>query len=102
MVVIPARVAHDVHNVGEDTLRVVGFFPSAAVVTTFEEVLAPMNLRVMVMGRRLPMPKKDPGPPPPSSKAPRPRTKEEVECASRMLTYAAGLLGPRAGIFERA
>ena len=50
MVVIPARVAHDVYNVGEDTLRVVGFFPSAAVVTTFEEVLAPMNLRVMVMG----------------------------------------------------
>jgi hypothetical protein len=45
MVVIPARVPHDVRNVGEDTLRVVGFFPSAAVVTTFEEVLAPMNLR---------------------------------------------------------
>ena len=50
MVVIPARVPHDVRNVGEDTLRVVGFFPSAAVVTTFEEVLAPMNLKVMVMG----------------------------------------------------
>ena len=28
----------------------VGFFPSAAVVTTFEERLAPMNLKVMVMG----------------------------------------------------
>ena len=50
MVVIPARVAHDVHNVGEGTLRAVGFFPSAAVVTTFDEPLAPMNLKVMVMG----------------------------------------------------
>ncbi len=50
MVVIPAGVAHDVYNVGEVTLRVVGFFPSAAVVTMFDEPLAPMNLKVMVMG----------------------------------------------------
>ena len=61
MVVIPARVPHDVRNVGEDTLRVVGFFPSAAVVTTFEEVLAPMNLKVMVMG----------APPPDAQEGPR-------------------------------
>jgi hypothetical protein len=33
----PAHVPHDLHNVGEGTLRVVGFFPSAAVVTVFEE-----------------------------------------------------------------
>ncbi len=61
MAVVPARVAHDVHNVGEDTLRVVGFFPSAAVVTTFEERLAPMNLKVMVMG----------APPPDAQEGPR-------------------------------
>ncbi len=61
MVVIPARVPHDVHNVGEVTLRVVGFFPSAAVVTTFEERLAPMNLKVMVMG----------APPPDAQEGPR-------------------------------
>ncbi len=61
MMVIPARVPHDVRNVGENTLRVVGFFPSAAVVTTFEEVLAPMNLKVMVMG----------APPPDAQEGPR-------------------------------
>ena len=50
MALIPARVPHDVYNVGEVTLRVVGFFPSAAVVTTFGEPLAPMNAKVLVMG----------------------------------------------------
>ncbi len=50
MALIPARVPHDVYNVGEVTLRVVGFFPSAAVVTIFDEPLAPMNVKVMVMG----------------------------------------------------
>ena len=54
MVVIPAGVTHDVYNVGEVTLRVVGFFPSAAVVTIFNEPLEPMNLKVMVMGAPAP------------------------------------------------
>ena len=56
MALIPARVPHDVYNVGEVTLRVVGFFPSAAVVTTFEEPLAPMNAKVLVMGAPTPDP----------------------------------------------
>ena len=70
MVVIPARVAHDVYNVGEATLRVVGFFPSAAVVTTFDEVLSPMNLKVMVMG------------------APPPDTQEEPRAAAPVVDAA--------------
>ena len=50
MVVIPARVPHDVYNVGEGRLRVVGFLSSAAVVTIFDEPLAPLNAKVLVMG----------------------------------------------------
>lgn len=50
LALIPARVPHDLYNVGEVTLRVVGFFPSAAVVTIFDEPLAPMNAKVLVMG----------------------------------------------------
>ncbi len=61
MVVIPAGVPHDVYNVGEVTLRVVGFFPSAAVVTIFDEPLAPMNLKVMVMGAPPPDAEESPG-----------------------------------------
>jgi quercetin dioxygenase-like cupin family protein len=44
--VVPARAPHDLYNVGEVTLRVVGFFSSAAVVTTFDDPLAPMGTKV--------------------------------------------------------
>jgi hypothetical protein len=39
---------HDsqLYNVGETTLRVVGFFSSAAVVTIFDDPLAPLNTKV--------------------------------------------------------
>ena len=50
MALIPARVPHDLYNIGEVTLRVVGFLSSAAVVTIFDEPLAPMNGKVLVMG----------------------------------------------------
>ena len=47
---IPAFVAHDVNNVGEDTLRVVSVFASAAVVAKFEQPLAPIGERIFVVG----------------------------------------------------
>jgi quercetin dioxygenase-like cupin family protein len=47
---IPALVPHDIRNVGEGTLRVVGFFSSAAVVSPFDELLAPFGRRVLVLG----------------------------------------------------
>ena len=50
MALAPAHVPHDLHNVGEGTLRVVGFFPSAAVVTVFEEEVSPAGNRTFVMG----------------------------------------------------
>ena len=46
MAVVPANAPHDLYNVGEGTLRVVGFFSSAAVVTIFEVPLAPLDTKV--------------------------------------------------------
>ena len=55
MAVVPANAPHDLYNVGESTLRVVGFFSSAAVVTIFEDPLAPLNTKVPpVAGAPLP------------------------------------------------
>ena len=56
MAVVPANAPHDLYNVGEATLRVVGFFSSAAVVTIFEDALAPLNTKVPpVAGAPLPV-----------------------------------------------
>ena len=46
MAVVPANAPHDLYNVGGVTLRVVGFFSSAAVVTIFDNSLAPLNTKV--------------------------------------------------------
>lgn len=46
MVVIPPMVHHQVHNVGNETARVVGFFTAATVVSTFDQPLAPSGERV--------------------------------------------------------
>jgi hypothetical protein len=46
MAVVPANESHDLYNVVEATLRVVGFFSSAAVVTIFDDPLAPLNTKV--------------------------------------------------------
>jgi quercetin dioxygenase-like cupin family protein len=54
LAVIPALVPHDVVNVGETVLRVVGFFSSNTVVSVFEHAWQPMNLRVV--GTPLPEP----------------------------------------------
>jgi quercetin dioxygenase-like cupin family protein len=49
IVVSPALERHVVRNVGDTVLRVVGFFPSTTVVTTFDEVLTPTRDRVLVV-----------------------------------------------------
>ncbi|MDQ4145014.1 MAG: cupin domain-containing protein [Actinomycetota bacterium] len=51
VVVIPARVPHDVKNVGDETLRVVFFMPSSTLVTVFDETLAPAGQKVFVSGQ---------------------------------------------------
>ena len=56
MAVVPAHAPHDLYNIGVGTLRVVGFFSSAAVVTIFEDPLAPLNTKVPpVAGAPLPV-----------------------------------------------
>ena len=56
MAVVPANAPHDLYNVGGVTLRVVGLFSSAAVVTIFDNPLAPLNAKVPpVAGAPLPV-----------------------------------------------
>jgi quercetin dioxygenase-like cupin family protein len=54
MVLFPAAVSHDVYSVGDSTLRAASFFSSAAVVTTFDDRLAPMDTKVVIIGAPLP------------------------------------------------
>jgi quercetin dioxygenase-like cupin family protein len=51
VIVIPARVPHDVINVGDETLRVVFFMPSSTLVTVFDEMLEPAGQKVFVSGQ---------------------------------------------------
>jgi quercetin dioxygenase-like cupin family protein len=43
IVLVPAMVPHSMHNVGEETVRVVGFLPTSTVMSTFEQPLVPMG-----------------------------------------------------------
>ncbi len=51
VIVIPARMPHDVKNVGDETLRVVFFLPSSTLVTVFDDTLAPAGQKVFVSGQ---------------------------------------------------
>jgi quercetin dioxygenase-like cupin family protein len=44
---VPALVPHDVRNVGDETLKVVGFFSSGVVVSVFDDPLMPAGRRVV-------------------------------------------------------
>ena len=44
---VPALVPHDVRNIGEETVRVVGFFSSSIVVSVFDDPLMPAGRRVV-------------------------------------------------------
>ena len=52
LAVVPPMVPHSIRNVGNDTARVVGFFPSPTVVATFIEAIQPLGERVLVVGDR--------------------------------------------------
>jgi quercetin dioxygenase-like cupin family protein len=47
MGVVPALVPHDVRNIGDETVRVVGFFSSGIVVSVFDDPLMPAGRRVV-------------------------------------------------------
>lgn len=48
--VVPEMVPHGLLNVGEETARVVGFFPNAELTATFEEPLMPFESNVVTIG----------------------------------------------------
>lgn len=50
LALIPAMAPHDVYNVGEETVTMVNFFPTAVFVTTFEERLSPIGAWSFVIG----------------------------------------------------
>lgn len=48
MAVVPAMVPHGLRNVGKGVVRVVGFFASNTVVSTFEAPLMPFNQSIVL------------------------------------------------------
>jgi quercetin dioxygenase-like cupin family protein len=47
MALVPAMVPHGLRNVGEETVRVVGFFSSNVIVSTFDQPMMPFGQRVV-------------------------------------------------------
>jgi quercetin dioxygenase-like cupin family protein len=47
MAVVPAMVPHALRNVGDETVRVVGFFSSNVIVSTFDQPMMPFGQRVV-------------------------------------------------------
>ena len=50
LAVIPALVPHGIANVGEETLKVVGFFSDSHIESVFVEPLQPMGVSSLLMG----------------------------------------------------
>jgi quercetin dioxygenase-like cupin family protein len=44
-VLIPAMIPHGIRNVGTETARCVGFFSSATLVSTFDQIMMPFGVR---------------------------------------------------------
>jgi quercetin dioxygenase-like cupin family protein len=55
LAVIPAMVPHGVRNIGDETLKVVGFFADSTIVSTFDEPLQPMGQATMELGASAPV-----------------------------------------------
>jgi quercetin dioxygenase-like cupin family protein len=52
LAVVPPMVPHNIRNVRNATARVVGFFPSPTVVSTFVAPIQPFGERILVFGDR--------------------------------------------------
>jgi quercetin dioxygenase-like cupin family protein len=48
MVLIPALAPHELSNAGSEELHTVAFFPNAAFVSVFDDVLSPVESRVLI------------------------------------------------------
>ena len=54
LAVIPAMVPHGIENVGDEPLKVVGFFSDSHIVSEFVEPLQPMGVTTLTMGATVP------------------------------------------------
>jgi quercetin dioxygenase-like cupin family protein len=54
LAVIPAMVPHGIANTGDETLKVVGFFRSGEVVSTFAEPMQPIGQATLTLGAPVP------------------------------------------------
>jgi quercetin dioxygenase-like cupin family protein len=46
-VLIPAMIPHSIRNLGGEKVRCIGFFASAALVSTFDQTLMPLGIRAI-------------------------------------------------------
>ena len=50
LAVIPAMVPHGLVNIGDETVKVVGFFSEAEIISTFREPMQPFGAAVLTQG----------------------------------------------------
>jgi quercetin dioxygenase-like cupin family protein len=55
LAVIPAMVPHGLVNTGDETLKVVGFFSEAEIVSSFDEPIQPIGAAVLTQGAPAPV-----------------------------------------------
>lgn len=54
LAVIPAMVPHGLVNVGDEAVKVVGFFSESEIISTFNEPMQPMGVSVLNQGAPVP------------------------------------------------
>jgi quercetin dioxygenase-like cupin family protein len=67
--VVPVMERHNFRNVGRDTAKVIGFFSSPNIVSTFEKVFMPANFIEFDTTKLLPAPTKEAAAPAPTRSA---------------------------------
>lgn len=55
LAVIPAMVPHGLANVGDETVKVVGFFSESEIISTFDEPVQPIGAAVLNQGAPAPV-----------------------------------------------
>ncbi len=56
LALVPAMVPHGLVNVGEETVKVVGFFSGSEITSTFGETIQPFGVSVVTQGAPAPAP----------------------------------------------
>ena len=56
LAVVPAMVPHGLVNVGDETVKVVGFFSESEVTSSFDEAIQPIGMAVVTQGAPAPVP----------------------------------------------